>query len=249
MSSRLPRYRWVRRNPQNIIPLRRSHAVQSQAVFNKRKISHNRLKLFHLNVQSVKNRNHLVQVRELVVNEKPDILALSETWLNSSITNTEVNIQGYNIYRLDRKHKKGGGICIYVRNDFKSKVLKDLSFISPVGFHQLWVQAQVNKNKSLIVCATYRPPDCTVSSVRDDLKPKFIEALLLGKEIIILGDLNCNLLDPTSYEAKVLLDTCSELHLTQLIKDPTRITPQTSSLLDIIMISSSSKVKKSEIIL
>ena len=38
---------------------------------------------------------------------------------------------------------------------------------------------------------------------------------------------------------------CSELHLTQLIKDPTRITPQTSSLLDIIMISSSSKVKKS----
>ena len=69
--------------------------------------------------------------------------------------------------------------------------------------------------------------------------------MLLGKEIIILGDLNCNLLNPTSYEAKVLLDTCSELHLTQLIKDPTRITPQTSSLLDIIMISSCSKVKKS----
>ena len=132
-----------------------------------------------------------------------------------------------------------------MRNDFKSKGLKDLSFISPVGFRQLWVQVQVNKNKSLSVCTTCRPPDCTVSSVRDDLKPKFIEALLLGKKIIILGDLNCNLLNPTSYEAKVLLDTCSELHLTQLIKDPTRITPQTSSLLDIIMISSSSKVKKS----
>ena len=48
-------------------------------------------------------------------------------------------------------------------------------------------------------------------------------------------------------KAEVLLDTCSELHLTQLIKDPTRITPQTTSLLDIIMISSSSKVKRSGI--
>ena len=133
-------------------------------------------------MQSVKNRNRLIQVRELVVKEKPDILALSETWLNST-TNTEVNIQGYNIYRPDRKHKKGGGICIYVRNDFKSKVLKDLSFILPVGFHQLWVQVQVNKNKSLMVCSAYRPPDCTVSSVRDDLRPKFIEFCYWGKRL------------------------------------------------------------------
>ena len=170
-------------------------------------------------------------MRKLVVNEKPDILALSETWLNSSITNSEVHILEYNIYRLDRKHKSGGGVYIDVRNDFTSKVLKNLSFISTVGLHQLWVQIQVNKNRSMLVCATYRPPDYPASSVRDDLKPKFIEASLMGKEITFLGDLNCNLLNSTSYEAKVLLDTCSELYQTQLIKEPTRITPQASLLI------------------
>ena len=135
------------------------------------------------------------------------------------------------MYRFDSKHRSGGGVYIYARNDFKSKVLKNLSFISTVGLHQLWVQIQVNKNRSMLVCATYRPPDCPASSVRDDLKPKFIEALLMGKEIIILGDLNCNLLNSNSYEAKVLLDTCSELYLTQLIKEPTRTTPHASSLI------------------
>ncbi len=97
----------------------------------------------------------------------------------------------------------------------------------------------------MIVCATYRPPDCPVTCIRDELKPNFIDALLLGKEIIILGDMNCNLHKTSSYEAQVFLDTCSE-HMTQ---DPTRITSQTiSSLLDVIMISSSSKVKSSGVI-
>ena len=55
--------------------------------------------------------------------------------------------------------------------------------------------------------------------------------------------MNSNLLKTSSFEVQILLDTCSELHKTQLIKDPTRITSQTSSLLDVFMISSSSKVE------
>ena len=122
-------------------------------------------------MQSIRNRNHLIQVRELVFDQKPDMLALSETWLNSSTSNAEVEIQEYKIYKLDRKHKKGGGVCIYVRNDFKTKVLKDHSYISPVCFRQLWLQVQVTKNKSMILCATYRLPDCPVTCIRDELKP------------------------------------------------------------------------------
>ena len=98
---------------------------------NNQKHSFNKIKLPHLNVQSIRNRNHLIQVRELVVDEKLDILTLSETWLNSSTTNAEVKIQKYNIYRLDRKQKKGGGVCIYVRNDLiKDSFEKSLVYFS-----------------------------------------------------------------------------------------------------------------------
>lgn len=82
-------------NPQNIISVNISRTAHSKDATKKQNC--NRIKLSHLNVQSIRNRNHLIQVRELVVDEKLDILALSETWLNSSTTNAEVKIQEYNI--------------------------------------------------------------------------------------------------------------------------------------------------------
>ena len=97
----------------------------SPNVLNNTENSRNRIKLFHLNAQSIKSRNHIIQIRELVVNKNMDILAISESWLNSSTSNAEVEIIGYKLHRLDRLHKKGGGVCIYVRNNFKTKRLKD----------------------------------------------------------------------------------------------------------------------------
>ena len=64
----------------------------------------------------------------------------------------------------------------------------------------------------------------------------FIEAFMMQPQIVIMGDRNCNLLNP-------LLGTCNELNLSQIIEEPTRITAQTRSLLDVIMITPLSKVK------
>jgi hypothetical protein len=44
---------------------------------------------------------------------------MSETWLNSTVTNGEIAIDDYKIYRLDRLHKKGGG-NIYIRIKFST---------------------------------------------------------------------------------------------------------------------------------
>ena len=62
-------------------------------------------------------------------------------------------------------------------------------------------------------------------------------------QIVIMGDRNCNLLNNWSVDAKALLGTCNELNLSQIIEEPTRITAQTRSLLDVIMITPLSKVK------
>ncbi len=43
----------------------------------------------------------------------------------------------------------------------------------------------------MIVCATYRLPYFPVTCIRDELKPNFIDALLLKKEIIF-GEVNSN---------------------------------------------------------
>lgn len=91
-----------------------------------------------MHIRSIKNREHLFQVRELATSTNMDNLSISESWLNSTviITQAEVEIPGYRLHRLDRKLKKGAGVRIYVRNDFKSNIIQNLSTISTNGFHQ-----------------------------------------------------------------------------------------------------------------
>lgn len=128
------------------------------------------LEILHLNIRSLKNRAHLLELRQLASERKSDIITISETWLNTTVTSEEIQIEGYKLHRLDRLHKGGGGVCAYVRKDLKSSVLKELSSISERNFHQLWLNVQCKKLKSTTICVTYRPDDCPLSSFKEVLK-------------------------------------------------------------------------------
>ena len=164
------------------------------------------------------------------------------------MTSAEVNMDGYKLIRLDRLHKRAGGVCAYIRKDFKSVVLKDLSYISECNFHQLWISIQCKKTKSIVICVTYRPDDCPLSSFDNVLKPSYIQALTLNKPIVILGDLNCDALKPNCPESKALMNFATEMNLSQLIKSPTRITNTTQSLLDVVLTSPNSPVRRSGVL-
>ena len=199
-------------------------------------ISKSKLKMIHVNIRSLRNSAHLIQLRELAVQQKLDVITVSETWLNSTVTNAEVSIDGYKLYRQDRLHKRGGGVCAFIREDIKVSILKDISQVSESYLQQLWLKMQNKKLKSIIVCVSYRPPDSPLSSFEDLLKPSYIQALTLCKPIVILGDLNCNVLSET-VESKALASFMSDVYLSQVITTPTRITDTSSSLIDVILVS------------
>ena len=70
-------------------------------------------KVGHLNVNRLFNK--LDSVKELIDKYSFDILALSETWLTSEISDSEIFIKGYLIVRKDRQHSSkacGGGVLI-----------------------------------------------------------------------------------------------------------------------------------------
>nr|XP_058960856.1 uncharacterized protein LOC131787797 [Pocillopora verrucosa] len=204
------------------------------------------LEILHLNIRSLKNRAHLLELRQLASERKSDIITISETWLNTTVTSEEIQIEGYKLHRLDRLHKGGGGVCAYVRKDLKSSVLKELSSISERNFHQLWLNVQCKKLKSTIICVTYRPDDSPLCSFEEVLKPSCL--LLLDKPITILGDLNCDGLKKTGTEYKALEKFCTDMNLKQFITKPTRITVTTQSLLNVILVSSNNSVLVSGII-
>ena len=48
-------------------------------------------------------------------------MALTETWLNET-DGDNYNIKGYNFLQRKRKHKNGGGIALYIKEDIKVKI-------------------------------------------------------------------------------------------------------------------------------
>ena len=160
------------------------------------------VKVGHLNIRSLKNREHYILIRELVIEKNCDIFTISETWLNKTVTDVEVEIPGYTIYRLDREKKLGGGVCAFVKEGYKIDRLNELSSISESGLHQMWLKIQIGNRKSFIVCTVYRPPDTTLNCFEDDFSETVISALSLNKDIYILGDLNCNVLNTGDQEVR-----------------------------------------------
>ena len=52
-----------------------------------------------------------------------------------------------------------------------------MSVTSETGFQQLWVQIQLNKLRSIVLCVAYRPDYCPVSCFVDDFMDKYSQAL------------------------------------------------------------------------
>ena len=82
----------------------------------------------HLNVRSLWNKIDLV--RTTFENLYIDVISFSETWLNEDMSDEYVDLKNYNISRNDRKWKevgaksikKGGGVCMYVRNELQTNI-------------------------------------------------------------------------------------------------------------------------------
>ena len=54
-----------------------------------------------------------------------DVAFFTETWLKESIPDDPLNIEGFQLYRRDRKNQAHGGICLYVKDSIQCKILQD----------------------------------------------------------------------------------------------------------------------------
>jgi hypothetical protein len=59
-------------------------------------------KLVHLNIRSLRNTAHLTQLKEFLSKTKTEALTLSETWLNTTITNAEIYSTSKVIHYTDK---------------------------------------------------------------------------------------------------------------------------------------------------
>ena len=185
------------------------------------------IKIAHLNIRSLKSREHFLLLQHTMEEHDFDIFTISETWLDSSVDSQVMRIPGFAFFHQDRGEHKSGGLAVYIKDTFRATLLKDVSGLSDENFPQLWIKVQVRHCKSILICTVYRPPS-TALTFSDSMSSSLLDMLLLGNDIIILGDLNCNILDETA-DSRTLKELCATFNLTQLVKEPTRITGTKSS--------------------
>lgn len=121
---------------------------------------------------------------------KPDIIVITETWLQPEIFDQELGLIGYNVYRCDRDLEltglqRGGGTLLAVNSSLKSILLET----DPIG-EQVFVRINT-ETENIIVCASYFAPNSDHSTYKNHFDKLLQHSNKLNNDkIIALGDYN-----------------------------------------------------------
>ena len=131
------------------------------------------------------------ELRILIANSHPDCIAVTETWLTSSTPDDFLAISGFSLFRCDRSGRSGGGVCIYMRDDFKPYMTTQMSLgDSPVESLSIALH-----QPNVIILCLYIPPNLCSSyhkAIADSLILHIDNLLITYPEakFIICGDFN-----------------------------------------------------------
>ena len=144
------------------------------------------------------------------------------------------------MYRED--HGRGGGVCFYVKDYFKVTEL-DSGVDKQQGIEAKWLSVQLRYHPSFIIGCFYRHPKAQADSF-SYISESFKSIILRNKQIIIFGDFNDDLLKVENKMSKIVRD----LKLIQLVNTPTRIVPNSATLLDLVITNNSEIIRDLEVI-
>ena len=173
---------------------------------------------------------------------------MNEIKLVNSYPKELTHIEGYKQEREDR-NAIGRGVAPYIReaiqyNHRTDQPESDLEFIC--------VEIKPPKSKPYIVIVWYRPPSDPVDSfIKLETNLSYLDRE--GKEIIFLGDTNCDLTSITQGQlsdnnAKHLRSIYDLFSFTQLIEEPTRVILATATLIDHIATTCPNSVLESGVL-
>ena len=199
------------------------------------------LKVMFANVRSILNKFN--EFLALISIDTPDIVGVTETWLHSEISNSEVQVPGYKIFRQDRTdtiNGRGGGVLLYVKESLNCV---DVSNKFSCGFSNcMWCEISFANDcgTPLLVGIIYRSPNsCTENN--QSLLESFRK--ISSKKAVVLGDFNFPDIDWHSCSSgphgRDFLEVVSDGFFTQHVLFPTR----DNNCLDLVFSTDENMVK------
>ena len=202
------------------------------------------MKAGFLNVNSLRPR---IEKLRLYVSENPNyhFFGIAESWLGPVVDDTLIRIEGYSVLRQDR-NVNGGGVALYVRNDFQITLLKGSRIEQPgkPGIPEyLFCEVRQGISSPILIGVIYRPPH--VAMQKDtDLFPVLQDLSGNYSHKFILGDMNADLsAADVDADAITVRHLAKELSLQIVPHGPTHHkTENTHTWIDLILIDDNGEI-------
>ena len=178
-----------------------------------------RISILYMNARSIANIVKFNAFQSVVADYSPSIIAVTETWCSERLLDGALSIPGFTFYRCDRINRTGGGVLIYVSDEYTVVPLP----LDSIDGHE-FLFCNVNSGTStFMIGAVYRPPAEKVS-------PSLCELLDTvggcGKKQFVVGDFNLPRIDWNDHIWSPLyddfMDTILNNRWEQMIRHPTR---------------------------
>ena len=166
------------------------------------------------------------------------IISISETSLHDGIPDDMIRLGDYLLLRNVREGKRGGGVACYVHKSLGVRLLAASPSVFS-NFHEYMIlEIGCPGTNSLLFTSMYRRPEAISF---DEFFNVYSRYSFAYKNIIIGGDLNCNLLG-ASFEAASLRESVSSHALSIVDSDSTFHTSIADSWLDVFIVDCLTKV-------
>ena len=172
-----------------------------------------------LNARSIINNKSELNI--MVDDIKPHIIGITESWANNDITDAELGLEGYVMFRKDRIGKRGGGVLLYIKETIPAYevLLQEEADCKEA----LWCNLVTGHTK-ITIGVVYRCPNITIQN--NEKIHNAISEVSKG-DCIIMGDFNHGNIkwdsqQSTRVEDQKFLCLVQDNFLTQHVLEPTR---------------------------
>lgn len=191
------------------------------------------LNIGHVNAQSLNpsvSNVKLEEFKSIFMHSSLDVIGISESWFKSDTCSQSLNLPGYNLVRNDRPDDRGGGVCLYISDKLRYKIIFRSERYRVC--ESLFVEIFGN-GASAVVGVVYLPSGCT--DVFEELHADLFDNF---SNIIIMGDFNCNLFDQINSErVRSLSSRCGLTYLHNCLPTHFCMRNKSTSLIDFFMLS------------
>ena len=196
------------------------------------------LNIIHLNIRGIiSKQSQLTNLLHTCIGKHLiHIATINETWLTKDNEHL-LNIPDYQVIKRNRIGKKGGGVCILVHKSLYYNELNTINNLQFKHIEQISIELKVQR-KNLLVSSLYRPPNTNVTEFNEEYENLLRKMQATKLDIVIGLDHNLDLLKienhkPTQDFFNINIDN----QLFPTITKPTRITANTATLLDNLLVS------------